>query len=89
MVKGATEPVQFPTLRIKIGTYHDLPVRIIDGVVPRMANQIWDASQVKKLMEKNTGYDVETESVEGVSEPEVSYGAPVEESWPNDYDYIE
>lgn len=89
IVKGATEPVSFPTLRIKIGAYHELPVRIIEGVVPRMANQIWDASQVKKLMEKNIGYDVETESAEVVSEPEVSYGTSVEEPWPNDYDYIE
>lgn len=89
IVKGATEPVSFPTLRIKIGAYHDLPVRIVDGVVPRMANQIWDASQLQKLMEKNIGYDVETESAEVVSEPEVFYGAPFEESWPNDYDYIE
>ena len=89
VVKGATEPVSFPTLRIKIGPYHELPVKIVDGVVPRMANQIWDAAQVQKLIEKNTDYNMENESAEVVSEPEVSYGAPVEEPWPNDNDYME
>lgn len=89
MVKGANEPVSFPTLRIKIGAYHEFPVRIVEGVVPRMANQIWDAAQVQKLMEKNTDYNMEKEAAEVVSEPEVSYGAPVEEPWPNDSDYIE
>lgn len=54
-----------------------------------MANQIWDAAQVQKLMEKNTDYYMEKEAAEVVSEPEVSYGAPVEEPWPNDSDYIE
>lgn len=60
IVKGATEPVSFPTLRIKIGAYHELPVRIVEGVVPRMANQIWDISQVQKLMGKDLGYNVDT-----------------------------
>lgn len=89
IVKGATEPVSFPTLRIKIGAYHELPVRIVEGVVPRMANQIWDISQVQKLMGKDLGYNVDTETAEIVSESEVAYGTPVEEPWPNDNDYME
>lgn len=68
---------------------NELPVRIVEGVVPRMANQIWDISQVQKLMGKDLGYNVDTETAEIVSEPEVAYGTPVEEPWPNDNDYME
>ena len=68
---------------------NELPFRIVEGVVPRMANQIWDISQVQKLMGKDLGYNVDTETAEIVSEPEVAYGTPIEEPWPNDNDYME
>ena len=86
-IKGVT--ADFPTLRIVIGTYHRLPIKVVDGVNPHMANQIWDAPQLKKLMEKNGNHEAETDCSDMVSEPETAYGTPIEESWPNDFDYIE
>ena len=63
----------YPTLRIKIGTFHPLEHRYTEGIVPRMANQIWSYNQLQNVMVKSNGYggfELEESTVE---EPEMSY----------------
>lgn len=58
-------PVKLPILRIKIGNYHSLDQLYTQGIVPRMANQIWDSSQLNKLKAKESGYC--TDEIETIS----------------------
>ncbi|MCM1074352.1 MAG: hypothetical protein NC356_01610 [Ruminococcus sp.] len=44
--------VNIPTLRIKIGKFHPLDTRLTEGIVPRMANQIWSRSYLNELFKK-------------------------------------
>ena len=63
----------YPTLRIKIGAYHPFEHLYTEGIVPRMANQIWSYNQLRNVMVKSNGYrefELEESTVE---EPEMSY----------------
>lgn len=64
----------YPTLRIKIGSFHPLGHRCTEGIVPRMANQIWSYNQLRDVMVKSDGYRgiIKTETI--VCEPESQYG---------------
>lgn len=75
----------YPTLRIKIGTFHPLEHRYTEGIVPRMANQIWSYNQLQNVMVKSNGYggfELEESTVE---EPEMSYLS----SYGSENDYTE
>ena len=48
---GSTIP-GFPTLRIKLGSFHPFDRPYSEGVVPRMANQIWDDKTLQELIDK-------------------------------------
>ena len=64
----------YPTLRIKIGSYHPLEHRCTEGIVPRMANQIWSYSQLQNVMAKSDGYGNSGSTLFKVEEPEEPYG---------------
>lgn len=64
----------YPTLRIKIGAYHPLEHRCTEGIVPRMANQIWSYSQLQNVMAKSDGYGNSGSTLFKVEEPEEPYG---------------
>ena len=64
----------YPTLRIKIGAYHPLGQRCTEGIVPRMANQIWSYSQLQNLMIKSDVYGDIDEAESIVNEPTERYG---------------
>ncbi len=64
----------YPTLRIKIGAYHPLEHRCTEGIVPRMANQIWSYSQLQNVMTKSDGYGNSGSTLFKVEEPEEPYG---------------
>ncbi len=63
----------YPTLRIKIGSYHPLEHRYTEGIVPRMANQIWSYNQLRNIMVKSNGYGEFELEESTVEEPEMSY----------------
>ena len=63
----------YPTLRIKIGSYHPLEHRYTEGIVPRMANQIWSYNQLRNVMVKSNGYGEFELEKRTVEEPEMSY----------------
>lgn len=50
--KNGQEIPGFPTLRIKLGSFHPFDRPYSEGVVPRMANQIWDDKTLQDLMDK-------------------------------------
>ena len=77
---GSTIP-GFPTLRIKLGAFHPFGRSYSEGIVPRMANQIWTSAQLKKMMAKANLYAIETEPISIVNEPNTIYGFVAE----NDY----
>ena len=64
----------YPTLRIKIGSYHPLEHRCTEGIVPRMANQIWSYSQLQNVMAKSDGYGNSDSDILTAEEPEEQYG---------------
>ncbi len=64
----------YPTLRIRIGSYHPLEHRCTEGIVPRMANQIWSYSQLQNVMAKSDGYGNSGSTLFKVEEPEEPYG---------------
>ena len=64
----------YPTLRIKIGSYHPLEHRCTEGIVPRMANQIWSYSQLQNVIAKSGGYGNSGSTLFKVEEPEEPYG---------------
>lgn len=64
----------YPTLRIRIGSYHPLEHRCTEGIVPRMANQIWSYSQLQNVMAKSDGYGNPGSTLFKVEEPEEPYG---------------
>ncbi len=74
MKDGQSIP-NYPTLRIKVGAYHPLDRRYTEGIVPRMANQIWSYSQLRNVMTKSKGYGFIVDEENIVSEPETEYGA--------------
>lgn len=53
MTKDGQSIPGYPTLRIKIGSFHPLDHRCSEGIVPRMANQIWSYSQLQNIMAKS------------------------------------
>ena len=63
----------YPTLRIKMGTYHPLEYRGTEGIVPRMANQIWSYAQLHTVMAKSQSYLSEKNEIIIAKEPEVQY----------------
>lgn len=73
MKDGQSIP-NYPTLRIKIGSYHPLEHRCTEGIVPRMANQIWSYSQLQNVMTKSDGYGNSGSTLFKVEEPEEPYG---------------
>ena len=64
----------YPTLRIKIGAYHPLERRCTEGIVPRMANQIWSYAQLQTVMAKSDGYMNSDSNHLTAEEPEEPYG---------------
>lgn len=64
----------YPTLRIKIGAYHSLDRHCTEGIVPRMANQIWSYAQLQNVMAKSDGYGNSGSTLFKVEEPEEPYG---------------
>lgn len=64
----------YPTLRIRIGSYHPLEHRCTEGIVPRMANQNWSYSQLQNVMAKSDGYGNSGSTLFKVEEPEEPYG---------------
>lgn len=72
MKDGQSIP-NYPTLRIKIGSYHPLERRCTEGIVPRMANQIWSYTQLQNVMVKSNGYGEFELEENTVEEPEMSY----------------
>lgn len=64
----------YPTLRIKIGSYHPLEHRCTEGIVPRMANQIWSYNQLRNVIAKSQSYFYEKNDEKLIAqEPEVQY----------------
>ena len=63
----------YPTLRIKMGTYHPLGYRGTEGIVPHMANQIWSYAQLHTVMAKSQSYLSEKNEIIIAKEPEVQY----------------
>ena len=72
MKDGQSIP-NYPTLRIKIGSYHPLERRCTEGIVPRMANQIWSYAQLQTVMAKSQSYFSEKNEILIAEEPEVQY----------------
>lgn len=71
---GSTIP-GFPTLRIKLGAFHPFDRSYSEGIVPRMANQIWNRTTLKNLKAKSdTFFPVESDTMSNVEEPEEQYG---------------
>lgn len=65
----------YPTLRIKIGSYHPLEYQCTEGIVPRMANQIWCYNQLRNVIAKSfSNYSSENNEVLFAEEPEEEYG---------------
>lgn len=81
---GSTIP-GFPTLRIKLDAFHPFDRSYSEGIVPRMANQIWTSTQLKKNMEKTIGYTIDHSDSHCLNEPIVEYGLYDE----LDIDYID
>lgn len=74
MTKDGQSIPNYPTLRIKIGAYHPLEHRCTEGIVPRMANQIWNYNQLWNVMVKSQSYFSEKdEKISIVEEPERQY----------------
>lgn len=64
----------YPTLRIKIGAYHPLDRHCTEGIVPRMANQIWSYTQLQNVIAKSQSYFYEKNDEKLIAqEPEVQY----------------
>lgn len=64
----------YPTLRIKIGAYHSLDRHCTEGIVPRMANQIWSYTQLQNVIAKSQSYFYEKNDEKLIAqEPEVQY----------------
>lgn len=74
MTKDGQSIPNYPTLRIKIGAYHPLEHRCTEGIVPRMANQIWSYSQLQNVIAKSDGYGYFDEAESVVNEPTERYG---------------
>lgn len=74
MTKDGQSIPNYPTLRIRIGSYHPLGHRCTDGIVPRMANQIWSYAQLQNVMAKSDGYGNSGSTLFKVEEPEEPYG---------------
>lgn len=64
----------YPTLRIKIGSYHSLDRHCTEGIVPRMANQIWSYTQLQNVIAKSDNYSDFDEAETVVCEAESQYG---------------
>ena len=64
----------YPTLRIKIGLYHPFEHLYTEGIVPRMANQIWSYNQLQTIMVKSNGYRNVDTDILTAEEPEELYG---------------
>lgn len=74
MTKDGQSITNYPTLRIKIGAYHPLEHRCTEGIVPRMANQIWSYSQLQNVIAKSQSYFYEKNDEKLIAqEPEAQY----------------
>ena len=74
VTKDGQSITNYPTLRIKIGSYHPLGHRCTEGIVPRMANQIWSYNQLWNVMAKSQSYFSEKdEKISIAKEPERQY----------------
>lgn len=67
----------YPTLRIKIGLYHPFEHLYTEGIVPRMANQIWSYNQLQNIMVKSNGYRNVDTDILTAEEPEELYGKDI------------
>lgn len=77
--------VDMPSLRIKIGKYHPLDTRLIEGIVPRMANQVWSRQTLNKYIQKTQSYLADNGLMaDTIQEPKATYGYKDTQS-----DYIE
>ena len=74
LTKDGQSIPNYPTLRIKIGSYHPLEHRCTEGIVPRMANQIWSYAQLQNVIAKSDGYGYFDEAESVVNEPTERYG---------------
>lgn len=72
--KVGDSEVNMPTLRIKIGKYHALDTCLTEGIVPRMANQVWSRKTLNNLVKKSQSYLLDPDSASVAQEPEVEYG---------------
>lgn len=79
---GSTIP-GFPTLRIKLGAFHPFDRSYSEGIVPRMANQIWSYSQLQNVMAKSNSYGTSDPNFLTAEEPYGNFSNPIES------DYIE
>ena len=70
---GSTIP-GFPTLRIKLGAFHPFDRSYSEGIVPRMANQIWDNIFLKNLLRKTSTYIMSHNDFSLVEDPYIHYG---------------
>jgi len=50
---GNEVPVLHPTLKLRISNFRSFDEPLVKGVVPAMAAQIWDNTQLQKLIDKN------------------------------------
>lgn len=72
LTKDGQSIPNYPTLRIKIGSYHPLEHRCTEGIVPRMANQIWSYAKLQNVIAKSQSYFYEKNDEKLIAqEPEV------------------
>lgn len=72
---GKEEPVKLPVLKIKIGPYHPFGRRYTEGVVPRMANQVWSGADLRRhVFDKALPYSEADGETPFAGEPEAGYG---------------
>lgn len=80
----------FPTLRIKLGSFHPFDQAYTKGIVPRMANQIWNQDQLQKLITKSNEDNYNKDAISILEEPEEAYGLPLNSNIISfDFDYID
>lgn len=74
-------------ISIKLGAYHPFDRTYKEGIVPRMANQIWTLAYLKEhIFDKANTYAIAyDENPELTEEPEIEYGSTDLDEW----DYLE
>lgn len=76
----------FPTLRIKLGKHHPFDHTYHEGIVPRMANQIWSKEYLKQqIFDKSKTYPIDNMEPSCAGEPKAGYGC----AGTDECDYVE